>query len=398
MEQQYRNLFGCEIGLFPFKYLGIPIHFRKLKNGEWKPIEDRFERKLASWLGKLLSYGDRLVLINSVLTSLPMFMLSFFEIPKGVRKRLDFFRSRFFWQRDEHKRKYRLTKWNIICRPKEQGGLGVEVLELKNKCLLSKWLYKILHGEGVWHELIHNKYLHSKTLSQVQMQPSDSPFWKGLMRVKDDFFNLGRFEVGNGADTLFWEDVWLGNNSLASQYPLLYNIVQRKEVSVADVMSHNPLNIEFRRALSGNKWDSWLHLVRRLMDVQLCGAEDKFVWNLTPSGVFSVKSMYLNYMNGHTVYLKKYIWKIKVPLKIRIFMWFLHRKVILTKDNLAKRNWQGNMKCCFCSMDETIQHLFIDCPLAKIVWQMVHMAFNILLPTSITDLFGNWLHGVNKKG
>jgi hypothetical protein len=89
-------LFGCESGSYPFKYLGIPIHFRKLRNVEWKPIEDRIERKLSSWIGKLLSYGDHLILINSILTILPMFMLSFFEIPKGVRKRLDFFRSRFF--------------------------------------------------------------------------------------------------------------------------------------------------------------------------------------------------------------------------------------------------------------------------------------------------------------
>jgi hypothetical protein len=71
---------------------------------QWKPMEDRFERKLASWLGKLLSYGDRLVLINSVLSSLPMFLLSFFEIPKGVRKIFDFYRSRFFWQSDGPKK------------------------------------------------------------------------------------------------------------------------------------------------------------------------------------------------------------------------------------------------------------------------------------------------------
>jgi hypothetical protein len=95
-ETDYITLFGCEAGSFPVRYLGIAIHHRKLKNSEWKAIEDRFERKFTSWVGKLLSYGDRLVLINSVLTSLPMFMLSFFEIPKGVRKRLDFFRSRFF--------------------------------------------------------------------------------------------------------------------------------------------------------------------------------------------------------------------------------------------------------------------------------------------------------------
>ena len=145
----------------------------------------------------MLSYGDRLVLVNSVLTSLPMFMLSFFELPKGVRKRLDFYRSRLFWQSDENKRKYMLTKWNIICRPKDQGGLGVEVLELKNKCVLSKWLFKLLNEEGVWQELLQNKCLHCKTLALVEAQPTDSPFWKGLMRVKEDLFIRGSFKIDN---------------------------------------------------------------------------------------------------------------------------------------------------------------------------------------------------------
>ena len=125
-ESEYTQLFGCELGSLPFTYLGIPIHFRKLRNSDWKVVEDRFEKKLSSWIGKLLSYGDRLILINSVLTSLPMFMLSFLEIPKGVRKRLDMIRSRFFWQSDGHKKKYRLTKWEIMCRPKDQGGWALK--------------------------------------------------------------------------------------------------------------------------------------------------------------------------------------------------------------------------------------------------------------------------------
>jgi hypothetical protein len=105
-----------------------------------------------------------------------MFLLSFFEIPKGVRRRLDYYRSHFLWQSDELKKKYRLTKWNIICRPKDQGGLSIEVLAIKNKCLLSKWLFKLLSEEGVWQELLSNKYLHGKMLSQVQAKPNDSPF------------------------------------------------------------------------------------------------------------------------------------------------------------------------------------------------------------------------------
>ena len=43
-EDQYRQLFGCEVGTLLFTYLGIPIHHRKLTNKEWKIIEDRFEK------------------------------------------------------------------------------------------------------------------------------------------------------------------------------------------------------------------------------------------------------------------------------------------------------------------------------------------------------------------
>jgi hypothetical protein len=51
--------------------------------------------------------------------------------------------------------------------------LGIEILETKNQCLLSKWLFKMLNEEGVWQELLKNKYLHSKSLAQVTMTPTD---------------------------------------------------------------------------------------------------------------------------------------------------------------------------------------------------------------------------------
>jgi hypothetical protein len=49
-----------------------------------------------------------------------------------------------------------------------------------------------------------------------------------MMNVKEEFFSRGSFKVGNGLDTRFWEDVWLGDKPLAQQYPSLYNIVQHK--------------------------------------------------------------------------------------------------------------------------------------------------------------------------
>jgi len=104
--EQYSQIFRCEIGNLPFRYLGIPMNHKRLNNKDWKMVEDRFQKKLSSWKGKLLSYGGSLVLINSVLSSLAMFMMSFFEVPKGILKKLDFYRSAFFWQGDNHKKKY----------------------------------------------------------------------------------------------------------------------------------------------------------------------------------------------------------------------------------------------------------------------------------------------------
>ena len=143
-EDQYMGLLGCNTGAFPMRYLGIPIHYKKMSNADWLKVQERFEKRLSSWKGKNLSTGGRLTLINSVLSSLAMYMMFFFEIPKGVLKKLDYFRSQFFWQCDEHKRKYRLAKWDILCQPKEQGGLGIHNLELKNTALLNKWLYRLL--------------------------------------------------------------------------------------------------------------------------------------------------------------------------------------------------------------------------------------------------------------
>jgi hypothetical protein len=52
----------------------------------------------------------------------------------------------------------------------------------------------------------------------------------------------------------FWEDIWLEDSPLAQQYPTLYSIAERKEVSIAQVISQSPLNIAFRGALIGNNW------------------------------------------------------------------------------------------------------------------------------------------------
>jgi hypothetical protein len=78
-------------------------------------------------------------------------------------------------------------------------------------------------------------------------------------------------------------------------------------------------------------------------------------------------------------------------------MWYLRKEVVLTKDNLGRRNCHGDKRCVFCSCNETNQHLFFDCHFAKFVWRAVHITFGVVTLTSINHMYGDWLHGLNTR-
>jgi hypothetical protein len=86
--------------------------------------------------------------------------------------------------------------------------------------------------------------------------------------------------------------------------------------------------------------------------------------------------------------------------KIKIFLWFLQRGVVLTKENLARKNWKGSQKCVSCNRNENIQHLFLHFPFAKTIWRIIFFATNLNQPISISHLFGTWLNNQpnNMKG
>jgi hypothetical protein len=53
-------------------------------------------------------------------------------------------------------------------QPKNQGELGIYDPDLKNTALLSKWLFRLLTTDGTWQQILRNKYVNTKPLSQVQ--------------------------------------------------------------------------------------------------------------------------------------------------------------------------------------------------------------------------------------
>ena len=154
------------------------------------------------WQGRFLTLGGRLILTNSSLTNIPLYMLSLYKVPRLVLKRMDFFRTRFLWQESQRVKKYHLVNWQDICRPKDQGGLGMIDPDIMNKCLLSKWLWRLENSCGIWQDIIKKKYLKGARVISAMAKKGDSQFWKGLMEAKDNFCRYCSKEIGNEGQLL----------------------------------------------------------------------------------------------------------------------------------------------------------------------------------------------------
>lgn len=83
-------------------------------------------------------------------------------------KRLDFFRARLVSQEKEGVRKYHLVNWLYVFQPRDQGGLGVIKLDIKNISISCKWIWRLENEAGDWQNMIKAKYLNKKTLSQCE--------------------------------------------------------------------------------------------------------------------------------------------------------------------------------------------------------------------------------------
>ena len=119
------ELSGCSqiletpIGTLPIRYLGVPLVDRRLWIQDWQPVLEKVETRLGGWRVPLLSRSGRLVLLKSVLAAIPIYYMSIFRMPAGVRRRLEKTMRSFFWRSSwpEISRGAALVAWTTVCQP-----------------------------------------------------------------------------------------------------------------------------------------------------------------------------------------------------------------------------------------------------------------------------------------
>jgi hypothetical protein len=127
---------------------------------------------------------------------------------------------------------------------------------------------------------------------------------------------------------------------LCRVYPILYELCLNQNISVYNVANDGWV-IHFKIRLPPIIRDQWYELVAHLNTINLNENSDKPIWKWTDGRQFSVKSVYEHLTREYNGPAHKDISKAKIPEKVKIFMWLTAQKVILTKDNMIRRRWQG---------------------------------------------------------
>ena len=235
---------------------------------------------------------------------------------------------------------------------------------------------------GLWQDIVRQKYAKNSCVSQLKGKQSNLPAWNDLLSIREYYLRGRKIKIGKWGNVDCWQDVWCGSTPLKEQFPTLFEICNEQNITVAKIAQRN-WRFTFRRWLDTGLQEQLRSLRDILFSCALNDEDDLPIWKWEKSGSFSMKSMYSHLCSNEVGIYFKDIWKAKMPLKIKIWMWLINHNAILTKDNLLKRNWSGDLSCAFCNETETIPHIFFECPLAKYIWSMVaHVLGATCRPTS----------------
>ena len=173
-------------GVFPVRYLGVPLSPHRLLASQFSPLIQGLESAIQAWLGKYLTYAGRLQLLKSVLYGIANFWLSIFPIPSTVIAGIVKTCRNFLWTGDFRKNNFAPVAWKDICMPKTEGGLNIFDLKVVNYCYLAKHLWDIhLKADSLWIKWISHYYLGSNSVWSAIAPKTASPMWKAVLKTRD---------------------------------------------------------------------------------------------------------------------------------------------------------------------------------------------------------------------
>ena len=152
------SVMGFRVGKLPTSYLGLPLSASFKSSRVCDVVEERFKKRLSMWMRQYLSKGGRLTLIESTLSSLPIYFMSLLVILQNVCARCEKIQKDFLWGSGALEKKPHLVNWSLVYANKE-GDLRIRSLVALNKAFLGKWSWRFAEErESFWKQVIIGKF------------------------------------------------------------------------------------------------------------------------------------------------------------------------------------------------------------------------------------------------
>ncbi|KAI0498608.1 hypothetical protein KFK09_019498 [Dendrobium nobile] len=210
-----KNLTGFSQVFFPLKYLGIPLYKGRKKAFLFDGLILSVQNKLSSWDSNFLSFGGRLILIKSVLASLPVYSFQTLFPPKLICKRLERNFNRFFWRGSANNSKIHWTSWVDSCGSLHEGALGCKTMcDLVSAFSFKLW-FNLRNNVSLWAKFMRAKYCGGLRPSNYFYSKGQSKVWHRLYMIKWKVEPSLVWGLGKG-NIFFWQDRWVNGQSLDS--------------------------------------------------------------------------------------------------------------------------------------------------------------------------------------
>ncbi|XP_060216645.1 uncharacterized protein LOC132644105 [Lycium barbarum] len=246
-------------GSFPFTYLGCPVFYGRRKLIYYEDLIKKVMKRILSWQNRLLSFGGRYVLINHVVQTMPVYLLSAMNPPSGVIKQLHKIFAKFLWSNTVGVKSKHWVAWDKLCLPKDEGGIGLRSLTDISKALFAKLWWNFRSGRSLWGSYMLNKYCKK---------------WHPIMAIER-----------GGSHT--WKKMYENWTRLGALYYIIPDTAREEEIEVRQFVKKGEWNMEL---LTSTLDQELAQHIKENIKVPVEEEDDEPSWMLETNGRFSVKS------------------------------------------------------------------------------------------------------------
>ncbi|KAL4584334.1 hypothetical protein LXL04_008933 [Taraxacum kok-saghyz] len=404
------QIMGCSHDKLPTTFLGIPLGVNMKRVNSWKPLIDKFNKKMSIWKRKTLSIGGRHTIVSNILGNMGNYWFSLFPVPATVIKHLEGLRRDFFWGYGSDQKYIPWVKWQEACKDKKYGGLGIGELDIINKGLLGKWIWRFRKEKSaLWVKIISSIHGADGGLLEDKNHSYQGSIWKNIINSFDSLnsqnlnpISLIKIRIGNGLKTHFWTDKWCCDDTLASIFPRLYALEENKEVKVADRIGPSIEVWQRRRQPRGGREEEELDQLKNVIgDLSLSNREDDWFIPSAPGLRYTTRWLREEMAKKrYTPTATTFRWKKRIQTKTNVFMCRLFKDRLPVKTVLFNIGAQiPDQTCVFChSENETLNHIFLDCELARYVWLRLGLWWQTSIPIFLSmDQVWSWIEGFDNR-